>query len=174
MTPKRERFIFEYLIDLNATQAAIRAGYSKKTAYSSGQRLLKNVEVAEAIHKANETILYELEITAERVLSEIARLAYFDPRKLFHADGSLKNIHELDEDTARAIVAFDFEKLYRHFAKGQSKPIGTVAKIKFADKGANLERLGKHLKLFTDKIEHSGTISYKDAVEEGWDRVIKR
>ena len=71
LTPKQERFVAEYLIDLNATQAAIRAGYSEKTAYSQGQRLLKNVEVAAAIQKALAERSERTKITQDYVLTSI-------------------------------------------------------------------------------------------------------
>ena len=89
MTPKQERFVEEYLVDLNATQAAIRAGYSKSTSYSIGQRLLKNVDIQKAITAAREKQQRRVEITADRVLEEYAKIAFFDPRKLFTADGGL-------------------------------------------------------------------------------------
>ena len=85
-----EYLVAEYLIDLNATRAAEMAGYSPKTAYSQGQRLLKNVEVQRAIQAAMDKRADKLEITADRVLQEIAKLAFLDPRKFFEDDGSLK------------------------------------------------------------------------------------
>ena len=71
LTPKQAQFVAEYLIDLNATQAAIRSGYSEKTAYSMGQRLLKNVEVAEAVAKAQNIRSERTEITQDYVLNSI-------------------------------------------------------------------------------------------------------
>ncbi len=82
MTPKQERFVEEYLIDLNATQAAIRAGYSAKTAYSIGQRLLKEVETAEAIAAGQAKRSAKTEITAERVLEELWAIATADANDL--------------------------------------------------------------------------------------------
>jgi phage terminase small subunit len=100
LTRKQELFVAEYLIDLNATRAAVRAGYSPKTAYSQGQRVLRNVEIHKAIQAAMDKRAEKLEITADRVLKEIAKLAFFDVRKLFNSDGSPKQICELDDDTA--------------------------------------------------------------------------
>ncbi len=68
MTKKQKRFVEEYLIDLNATQAAIRAGYNKKTAYSQGQRMLKNVEVKSYIDKQLEQIHNQKTADAQEVL----------------------------------------------------------------------------------------------------------
>ena len=75
---KQEQFAKEYLIDLNATQAAIRAGYSSKTAYSQGQRLLKNVEIQTRISELMNERSRRTEITADRVIQEIAKIAFSD------------------------------------------------------------------------------------------------
>lgn len=74
LTPKQERFVQEYLIDLNATQAATRAGYSAKTAYSIGQRLLKDVEVAKAVARGQEKVAAKIGLTLDAHLEELAKL----------------------------------------------------------------------------------------------------
>lgn len=140
LNAKQLRFVQEYLIDLNATQAAIRSGYSEKTAYSQGQRLLKNVEIASAIKEAMDLRANSVQITAERVLLEVARLAMYDPRKFFNASGELLGIHDLDDDTAAALAGMDVMEL--------PEGLGSVKKIKLVDKGPNLERLMKHLGLY--------------------------
>lgn len=71
LNEKQQLFINEYLIDFNATQAAIRAGYSEKTAYSQGQRLLKQVEIKDALNKAQEKTINKLEITREQVIQDL-------------------------------------------------------------------------------------------------------
>lgn len=78
LTPKRERFVAEYLVDLNATAAAKRAGYSEKTAYSAGQRLLKVPEVKAAIREGQEKIAGRLEVTREQVVEELAGIAFHE------------------------------------------------------------------------------------------------
>jgi phage terminase small subunit len=75
--------------------------------------------------------------------------------KLFREDGSLKPITELDDDTAAALASMEIERRYEHYAKGQARNTRTVTKIKFADTVRALELLGRHLKLFTDKLEVS-------------------
>ena len=88
--PNRQaRFVAEYLIDLNATKAAIRAGYSKKTAYSQGQRLLKNVEVASQVADKTGKRLDRLEISADRVLQELAKLALWPGQTVHVLPGRL-------------------------------------------------------------------------------------
>jgi phage terminase small subunit len=155
LTPKQEIFVAEYLTDLNATRAAIAAGYSAKTAESQAARLLVNVKVAAVIAEKQGKRLAKLEITADRVLQEIARLAFFDPRKFFNEDGSAKQVSELDDDTAMALAGMDVMELFEG-SGDQKHAYGLMKKFKLVDKGQNLERLGKHLKLFTDKSEITG------------------
>src|SRR5271157_5246902 len=88
LTVRQTLFIAEYLIDLNGTRAAIAAGYSRKTANEQASRLLANVKVASEIAERLEKRITKLEITADAVLQELAKLAFFDPRKLFNSDGS--------------------------------------------------------------------------------------
>ena len=91
MTPKQIRFVAEFLSNgLNATKAAISAGYSKKTAASIGEENLRKPEFFAAIRATTKEILQRLEVTADLVVLEIAKMAFFDPRKLFNSDGSLK------------------------------------------------------------------------------------
>lgn len=82
MTPKKQLFVREYLIDLNATQAAIRCGYSAKTAYSQGQRLLKDVEIGAAVQAAMSERAARTEITADNVLKELWAIATADAAEL--------------------------------------------------------------------------------------------
>lgn len=150
LTAKQAMFVKEYLIDLNATQAAIRAGYSEKTAYSIGQRLLKDVEVQRAIQQAMDERGKRLDITADNVLQEIAKLGFSNIQNLYKEDGSLIPIHELPEEVAATITEVNTDSI------GKEEELIIKRKYKIADKGQNLERLGKHLKLFTDKTEHTG------------------
>ena len=136
---RHERFCQEYVVDLNGTQAYIRAGYSERGAEASASKLLANPKVKARIAELQAKVASKLEITAERVLMETARIAYSDPRKLFNEDGSLKHIKDLDDDTAAAISGIEYD--------------GTVRKIRRYDKNAALANLGKHLKLFRDQVE---------------------
>lgn len=155
MTPKQERFVAEYLVDLNATQAAIRCGYSEKTAYSQGQRLLKHVEVSAAIAGKTEKQLGKVAVTAERVKERLAALAFSDIRDFYLPDGNLKPLHKLTSDQAAAIAGFEIIK--KNAVAGDGK-IDTVHKIKIADQLKALEMLGKHFGLFVERVEHSGAL----------------
>jgi phage terminase small subunit len=157
LTKRQELFVAEYLTDLNATRAYVAAGYARKGADAGAARLLVNVKVAEQIAKKYEKRLEKLEISADRVLQELAKLAFYDPINFFEDDGSLKRLQDLDEHTRMALAGIEVTEL-------DGKDGGLLKKIRLADKGQNLERLGKHLKLFTDKLEHSGRVSLADLV----------
>lgn len=153
LTPKEQIFIREFVATGNATRSAIAAGYSASTAAVTGSKLLRKAKVSQELAKLREKLLSKLEISAQKVLEGLAELAFFDPRKMFNPDGSMKHVNELDEQTVHALAGMDVEKLFKHFGKGQAEEIGTVTKIRLADRGLNLERLGRHFKLFTDKVE---------------------
>lgn len=154
LTDKQRKFAAEYLIDLNATQAAIRAGYSQKTAYRIGAELLQKTSVSATIQKEMAKRVKRTEITQDRVLEQYARLAFFDIRKLYNEDGSLKPVHELDDESATAIAGIEsFEKYDSNGA-----PEGVLKKIKLTDRRAALCDVARHLGMFIEKIQHSGSI----------------
>lgn len=148
---QQQKFITAYLLCGNATEAALKAGYSKKTAYSQGHRLLKKAEIRTALQQATHKAAEKLDLTAERVLGEIARLAFFDIRKLVDNTGKPKALSELDDDTAAAIVGLDVVNIGNSDAG-----IGEVLKFKLADKKGALEMAAKHLGLLKDKVEVTG------------------
>lgn len=145
LTPKQSRFVEEYLKDCNGTQAAIRAGYSKRTANEQASRLLAKANVRSELDKRLLRISSKIEVTAERVLLERSRLAFFDIRKLLDSTGRPLPIHELDDDTAAAIAGIDVANV-----GNELMGIGEVLKIKMADKNASLTALEKHLGLYKD------------------------
>jgi phage terminase small subunit len=143
LNARQEQFVAEYLIDLNATQAAIRAGYSPKTASEQSFDLLRKPQIAQAIAEKRQEAQKSTNITVERVLKEVAGLAFFDVRKLVNADGSPKRITDLDDETARAIQGIELQTV-----KDGENDFALVRKYKVADKNAALEKLMKHLGLF--------------------------
>lgn len=158
MTPKQQRFVEEYLIDLNATQAAIRAGYSEKTAYSIGQENLTKPEIAKAIETNQSKRSEKVGLTAERVLQELSKIVFFDPRKLFDEGGNPIHVSALDDDTAGAIGGVDVQEEYDRDEEGNKVLIGYVKKYKVWDKNSALEKAMKHLGIAgTEKHEHDFT-----------------
>lgn len=157
LTDKQKRFVAEYLVDLNATAAAKRAGYSEKTACEQAARLLANVKVQAAVQEAKQARQKRTEITQDMVLRETAKLAFFDIRKMFGKDGKPLNISELDADTAAALVGLDVQDV----SDNDGDYVGFVKKYKMADKIKALELLGKHLGTWEPKDEGP-----KDEAEE--------
>jgi len=147
MTPKQKRFCEEYLIDLNATQSAIRAGYSKKTADRIGTELLGKTCVSSYLSELIKAQQERTEVTADMVIKELAKTAFSDIRKLYRADGSLLSIQELDIDTAASISSFKLKKE----VVGESEIVYTSEYKRF-DKIKALELLGKHFNLFSDTV----------------------
>jgi phage terminase small subunit len=148
LTDKQQRFVEEYLIDLNATQAAIRAGYSAKTAEQQGSRLLRNVQVQQAVREGQEKRSGRVQLSQDEVLLELRRLYRADLRKVFNADGSLKRLEELDDETAAAIASIDFVTV----SKGEGA-VEHVTKIRRADKLGALTLAMRHLGLLNDKLD---------------------
>ena len=160
LTKKQEMFVKEYIIDLNGTQAAIRAGYSKKTAKVIANENLTKPYILEAIQKELEPKMNRIEITAERVLEEIAKIAFFNIKNLYKDDGNLKEISELDDYVASAISSIkvtqktgDMKVSLNPEEPALQHIDEQVKEIKLWDKRASLELLGKYLKLFGDKQE---------------------
>lgn len=149
LTPKQRRFVEEYLVDLNATQAAIRAGYSRKTAASQGERLLRNVEVKAAIQAAMKARQERTEITQDRVIAELAKIAFGDQRRVMTwgpTGVKLRDSNELTGEEA-AIVAEVSESV---------TATGGTLKLKTHDKVGALKLLGEHLGMFKQRVEVTG------------------
>lgn len=151
LTPRQSVFAREYLHDLNAAAAYRRAGYTARgnSAEVNAARLLRNAQVAEAIEKAMAERAARTEISADRVLRELSKVAFFDVRKTFNNNGSIKPISELDDDTAAALVSLDVVEL-----GGDEGCV--IRKVRLADKLRALELIGKHLGMFRDRLEVSG------------------
>jgi phage terminase small subunit len=177
LTAKQQRFVESYLLDLNATQAAIRAGYSRKTANEQGSQLLNNPAIKTAIDAAKTERSVKTEIHAEQVLQEIAAMAFYDPGKLMidgkaDADDPIEavidgrviyglrcpaDIKRLPEKLRRAIVGWGYDR-NQNFT------------VKLADKSKALDQLARHLSLYNYRLEVTGF----DALAERLARAAKR
>lgn len=162
---KQKRFAAEYLIDLNATQAAIRAGYSEKTAGQKGFDLLKKVEIQKLIQEGVEKRSERTEITQDQVVRELAKVAFSDLRKVLTASGGLVDTQDWDDDVAGFVSSVEVVKKPSGEFDEDGRPIiDHVHKIRAWDKMAALEKLGKHLGMFVDrsKIEHDVSDPMRD------------
>lgn len=161
LTPRQARFAEEYLVDLNATQAAIRAGYSSKTAHSAGPRLLENVGVQAAIARAMEERSRRTALTADRVLEEIAKIAFSDVRRLFDGEGNALRPGDLDDDTAAAIASIKVTEQRRPDGDGKAD-MEQVREVRMVDKLGALNLAARHLGLLVDKSETKNEVTGKD------------
>ncbi len=170
LNPKQSRFIQEYLIDLNATQAAIRAGYSKKTAQEQSSRLLLNVIIANAISEAQAERGQRTGITQDRVIQELAHAAFLDIKDLFEDDGSLKLVRDMPETVRRAISGLEVTEIFDRADGDQKTAIGLLKKVKLVDKSGNLELIGKHLGMFKTEVKIENVIPKKIIIREYKDK----
>jgi len=168
--PSRDRFVDEFMIDRNATQAAIRAGYSAKTAGVTGHRLLKTAKICAEINKRGAEQSQRLGITSDRIMQEYERLALIDPLDLFRPDGSMKRLEDIPEDARRAIVGMDLRELTS--IESADGPISvTLKKIKLADKKGALDSLAKIMGMMKERVEVEIGDSLAEAIRKGRERL---
>ena len=141
----KRRFAAEYVIDLNASAAAVRAGYAESGARMAASRCLRDSAVRAEIDRLISERSRRTSITADAVLSELHRLAFADVRKLFDEEGRLRPVHELPDDVAAAIASIEVGTARR--PGGESEDVEYTSKIKLWDKRSSLELLAKHLRL---------------------------
>ena len=163
MNARQESFVREYLVDLNASEAAKRAGYSKKTARTIGSKLLTNVDIADAIAKAQAKRAQKLEVTADRVVAELAKIGFANSGDYFEwGPGGIivkeKSTLTLEQQAAVAEVS-----------ETTTKDGGSI-RVKLHDKVAALDKLARHLGLFKDELEAkiSGEILVKVERVDSW------
>ena len=158
---RRARFVQEYCIDLNATQAAIRAGYAPKAAKVQASRLLTNVTVRAEIDARLAAKARENDITTDRVLKEISRIAFCDPRRLFAEGGALKAIHDLDDDAAAALSSVET----REIGGGEDSPVITVRKIKLVSKAQALSQAMAYLGMHKSAAPGEGAVAFNLTIQ---------
>jgi phage terminase small subunit len=153
LTPKQERFVGEYLKDLNATQAAIRAGYSPSSAAEIGYENLRKPQIASTISEAFKARAERTRVEADRVVLELAQIGFSDIREIasWGEGGFAYKASDELTDEAAATIAGIVETVTRT-CDGRKRR--TLA-IKLHDKLRSLELLGRHLGIFTDRINMS-------------------
>lgn len=155
MTNAQKRFCDEYLIDLNATRA-YKVAYPNckkdETARANSSRLLTIANIQEYISEKQIEIEKRTEVTQDMVIKELAKIAFLDIRKLYTENGQLKNVADIDDDTAGAISSLETLEEYDGYGDDREK-IGDTQKVKLLDKTKALELLGRHLGIFNDKLD---------------------
>jgi len=157
MNTRQAMFVQEYLVDLNATQAAIRAGYSAKTAYAQASRLLSDVKIAAAVTEAKAKRSERVGVSADNVLAELAKLGFAnmaDYMKPTPSGDPRLDFSALTRDQSAALTEVTVED----FVEGRGEDARDVRRVKFklADKRAALVDIGKHLGMFIDRHEMTG------------------
>lgn len=164
LTAKQARFVAEYLVDLNATQAAIRAGYSARTAKSVGCENLTKPDVLAALAEAQAARSTRTKIDADWVLSRLAEEADADIADLYAADGSLLPVHEWPSIWRKGLVAgLDVEEI-----KAEGAVVGTIRKVKLSDRIKRIELIGRHVgvQAFREQVHQTGAIALTVSSED--------
>lgn len=158
LTPKQQRFVDEYLVDLNASAAAKRAGYSVRTAEWQGPQLLGKTHVATAIAVAKAERSRRTQVDADWVLKRLANEADADLADLYDDGGNLLPMREWPMVFRKGLVV-GFETI--HESTGDDQPMAVVRKIKLQDRTKTVELIGKHVgvQAFREKLELSGQLS---------------
>lgn len=150
MTPKQQRFVEEYLVDLNGKQAAIRAGCSPKSAEVTASKWLRLPKVRALVDEKKAKRTAKVEVKADQVLRELQTFGHVDPAEIVDDDGRLLSLKQMPEHVRRAIASVEIEEIWK--GKGDDKvQVGELKKVKFWPKHRGLELLGQHIKLFGDE-----------------------
>lgn len=155
-TAKQARFIAEYLLDLNAAGAATRAGYGARSARHTASRLLQKPHVRAEVQRLQAKQLEKAEVTAEGVLEQLRRVAFFDPRDVYDDRGSLKHPTEWPAPARAALVSFDVTT--GDVGVGDAS-LERIIKVRLESKLQALELLAKHLGLLTDRRQVDQTLT---------------
>ncbi len=175
LTQRQKLFVKEYLMDLNGTQAAIRAGFTQneKSASVIASRLLADVKVSALIAEGCQELEKKLDISIEQLWHELACIAFSDIRRYYHSDGSLKKISEVDEDAAAALRVFEDKIIVKRFGGvGQPKTV-RVVKIRLWDKLSAIEKLLKLKFRVAEKVESTNWDSVIATLHEGRARAAR-
>lgn len=167
LTEKEAKFVLEYLVDLNKTQAYMRAypDAAHNTAMVNSGKIMKKPRVADAIQKEMDARAQRTLVTADRVIHELAKIGFADIRDIFSDHGGLKSPDNINADTAAAISSIEVITKPSAETDPDGNPImENVHKIRLSDKRSALELLGKHLVLFTDKTKLEGEITHHTGV----------
>ncbi len=148
---KKQAFVAAYCSDpkRNATKAAAAAGYSAKTAYATGNKLLKDPEVAAMISAKEEEMRSKYDVTIDTVLRQLSAIVTFDIRKVFNEYGSLKQIHQLDDATAAALASIEVDAVEIKKPDDDDPSSGKIYTTKFKahDKNSAIEKAMRYLGL---------------------------
>lgn len=165
LTPKQNAFVQEYLVDLNATQAAIRAGYKSKTARQIAAQNLSKLNIQTAIEEGMKEREKRTEVTQDMVIQQLAKIAFLDIKDVVTwAEGQGIKIRDSDEVDGTVLT-----EVSETLSEG-----GWTKKVKMSDRMRAIEMLGRHLGMFKDRVEHTGKDGGPIEVDDARERLLSR
>jgi len=158
LTPKQQNFVDEYILSLNASDAARKAGYSHKTAAKIGSENLQRGYIQDAIQVSRKKLQKRTEITQDAVLKELAKSGFMDIRNAYDEFGDLLPIPDMPDDIASCIIGVDVVTTW--IGKGDDAEQQVTTKIKFMDKKGSLQLIGQHLGMFATNVKVAGKVEH--------------
>ena len=178
--PRHELFAQNVAKGMTQEKAYIASGFWSDNEGSrrakASQLFAKGIiaaRIKELLAENAKAVQEEVIITAKEVLSELKRIGLSDVGQLYNEDGTFKSWHEIPEDIRRAIAGVEVKEEFE-MENGRKVFTGYTKKLKMWDKNKALENLGRYLKLFTDKVEHSGTVNLGDRMKKADERLKNR
>lgn len=165
LTDLQEAFCREYIVDLNATQAAIRAGYSKDSARQIGSETLSIPYVRERVQQLMDERAKKAGVKAKTILKRLDHIGGVDPAIVYDEEGRFRSIHDIPIEVRRAIKKIKTKELWEGVGKDRVQA-GEIIEIEFWDKIKANELLGKHKKLFVDRVEHEAGSSLEALISQ--------
>ncbi len=172
LTAKQQRFVVEYLVDLNATQAAIRAGYATKGAKDQAYQLMQRPVIAAAIKEAMEARNQRTQVDADYVLNRLTEIDQMDLLDILDDDMSIKPLSKWPKVWRQSLSGFDIAEMFEGVGKERDL-IGLMKKIKWPDKVKNLELLGKHVNVnaFREQVAVDVTLTLSQRMAKARERI---
>lgn len=172
LTAKQQRFVVEYLVDLNATQAAIRAGYAAKGAKDQAYQLMQRPVIAAAIKEAMEARNQRTQVDADYVLNRLTEIDQMDLLDILDDDMSIKPLSKWPKVWRQSLSGFDIAEMFEGAGKERDL-VGLMKKIKWPDKVKNLELLGKHVNVnaFREQVAVDVTLTLSQRMAKARERI---
>lgn len=167
LTAKQQRFVDEYLVDLNATQAAIRAGYSAKSANVTGTQNLAKPSIAAVIAEKSKAVAEKNDLEGDRWVKEISRIAFSDVRGLFDDEtGCMLDPKDWSDDIAAAVQSIEVDEVFDN-ADGERRAVGLRKKVRFWDKNAALDKAAKFMRLYQEmEVNHRHSLDMSSVPDD--------
>lgn len=170
LNPKQLRFCEEYVIDLNATQAAIRAGYSKKTAKEMGSENLTKPNIKSKVEELQEDIRRRSALTADMVVEELRDLAFYSIKDFINADNTIKKLSTLSRVKLKPVVGIKVKETITTVGKKIIKEVTT--ELKLSDKRASVVDLGRHTGIFKEDNEQIKPLPSNQLSDEQFNKLL--